>query len=246
MSHREPDFVPLTRLGAVCVLTMTYPERRNAFSARMRTTLLGRFDELMYSDAECGAIVLTGAAGTFCAGGDLSEMKERPIIDGRQVFDEPRELIRLLAIGPKPVVAAVEGHAFGAGMSLACAADYVVAASETKFCAAFVKVGLMPDTGILWTLPRRVGAGKARELMMLASEVDGVEAQRIGLVNELAQKGETLAAAIRVAQTLANGPRHVLASLRLALGEGSGTPDAALRSEIDSRAVLIRSCGALF
>jgi enoyl-CoA hydratase/carnithine racemase len=239
MSDQELDFVPATRHGRVAVLTMSYPERRNAFSLRMRTTLLERMEQLMYGDLGCGAIVLTGAGGTFCAGGDLSEMKDRPIVAGRQVIELPRALIRLMVSGPKPVVAAVEGHAIGAGLSLVCASDYVVAAAEARFAAAFVKVGLMPDTGILWTLPKRVGATKAREMMMLADEVSGTEALRIGLANELAPRGATLDAALVVATTLAAQPPAALAYLKSILGQSAESPDAALRAEVDFGAVLL-------
>lgn len=235
-----PDFVPVTRHGSVCVLTMAYPERRNAFSSRMRSTLVKRFEHAMYEDVDCRAIVLTGAGGTFCAGGDLSEMKDWTIIDGRRIFDESRDIIRLMVTGPKPVIAAVEGHAFGAGLSLACAADYVVATPETRFCAAFLRVGLMPDTGILWTLPRRVGASKARELMMLATEVDGSEGLQIGLANRLTERGAALAAAVEVAGAMARQPRSAVAHLRAALGQGNDTPDAALRTEVDYRALLLQ------
>lgn len=240
MSDSLLDFAPVTRHGRVCVVTMSYPERRNAFSTPMRESLVARLEHLMFEDVECRAVVLTGAAGTFCAGGDLSEMKERPIVDGRQVFDLARAVVRLLATGPKPVVAAVEGHAFGAGLSLACATDYIVATPATKFCAAFLKVGLMPDTGIFWTLPKRVGASKARELMMLATEVGGEEALRIGLVNQLADQGAAVAAAVKVAEAMARQPREALAYLRVALGQGSETPDGALRAEVDYGAALRR------
>lgn len=237
MSDQSPDFVPVTRLGAVAVLTMTYPERRNAFSLRMRTTLLARFDELMYRD-DCRAIVLTGAANTFCAGGDISEMKTRTIVDGRYVFDLPNDVVRTMINGPKPVVAAVEGHAFGAGFSLACATDYVVAAANAKFCAAFIKIGLMPDTGLLWTLPKRVGATKARELMLLASEVDGTEALRIGIANRVAEPGQALAQAIEVAAQLATLPQPALGYLKATLGNSADSPDDAARAEVDYRSLL--------
>lgn len=240
MSDQQPDFVLLSRHGAVCVLTLNYPERRNAFSSRLRRTLLERLDELMYRDPTCGAIVLTGAANTFCAGGDLSEMREWTILEGRKVFDEPRDLVRLMVGGPKPIVCAVEGYALGAGFSLVCASDYVVAAPETRFGAAFLKVGLMPDTGIIWTLKRRVGATKARELMMLANEITGDEALRIGLANQLAERGATLDAAIEVATALAGQPHLALAYLKSSLGESNESPDAALRAEIDYRSALLR------
>lgn len=241
-STREalPDFAPVTRHGGVAVVTMTCPQRRNAFSSRMRAALVERLEHLMYVDADCRVIVLTGAGGTFCAGGDLSEMQERSIVDGRQAFDPARDVVRLLTTGHKPVVAAVEGHAFGAGLSLACATDYIVATPEARFCASFIKAGLLPDTGILWTLPRRVGASKARELMMLAPEVKGGDALGMGLVNQLADKGGALAAALAVAQAMAQQPRSAVAYLRAALGQGSETPDGALRAEVDYRAMLLQ------
>ncbi|WP_148219591.1 enoyl-CoA hydratase/isomerase family protein [Azospirillum sp. B510] len=232
------DLVPLRRDGAVCVLTMTYPERRNAFSSAMRRALLDRFDHLMHNDPECRAIVLTGAAGSFCAGGDLSEMKERPVILARQVFEVPRDLVRTMVCGPKPIVAAVEGVAFGAGLSLVCACDHVVAATDGRFCAAFLKVGLLPDTGILWTLPRRVGFAKARELMLFASEIDGMAAQELGLADLAVPPGAAVSEALKVAHAFAALPAAAVACLKNALGEAGDSPDEAMRVEIDHRAAL--------
>lgn len=238
MSEPERDFLPLHRDGTVCVLTMNYPERRNAFSSAMRAALLERFRHLMYDDPSCRAIVLTGAAGTFCAGGDLSELKARPPISARQVLEVPRELIRVMVQGPKPVIAAVEGSAFGAGLSLACAADYVVAAGNARFCPAFLRVGLLPDIGSLWTLPRRVGAGKARELMMFASEIDAAAAHAIGLVDQLTEPGDALAAAMERARAFAALPAAAVAGVKAILGESAGTAATVLRAEADQRALL--------
>lgn len=238
MDQPVADFVPVTREGPVCVLTLSYPERRNAFSLPLRTKLLAHVQELMYRDSSCRAIVLTGAGNTFCAGGDLSEMKERTIIEARQVFDLTRDLVRAMVNGPKPVIAAVEGAAFGMGLSLVCACDYVVAARNARMCGAFVRVGLMPDTCILWTLPRRVGAGKARELMMLASEFDGVEAHRIGVANQTAEPGKALSAAKEVARVMAALPPLALAYLKTAMGGASHAPEAIVRAEVDYQSVL--------
>jgi enoyl-CoA hydratase/carnithine racemase len=239
MAPQQPDVDPVSvaRDGPVAIVTMAYPERRNAFSLRMRTGLLATFDELMHRDAACRAIVLTGAGGVFCAGGDISEMKERPITDAREVFDVPSQLVRTIVNGPKPVVAAVEGVAYGAGLSLACASDHVVAAMNARFCAVFVRIGLLPDTGLLWTLARRVGAGKARELMMLASEVDGTEAHRLGIADRSAAPGEALATAIDVARTLAGLPAEAVALFKAAMATGD-TPDDVARAEVDYQSVL--------
>ena len=181
--ERPEDMVPLYREGAVAVLTLDFPARRNAFCLQMRTQLRNRL-EAATADTQVRAIVLAGAAGHFCSGGDISEMEPRTLLQNRERWALVAALIRLLALGPKPVVAAVEGSAMGAGLSIASLADHVVAARDAKFGAAFVKVGLMPDMGALWSLQHRVGRAKAREILGLARVFDGAEAGRIGLAND--------------------------------------------------------------
>jgi enoyl-CoA hydratase/carnithine racemase len=138
-------------------------------------------------------------------------------------------------------VAAVEGVAFGAGLSLAVATDYVVAASNARFCAAFLRVGLIPDTGILWTLPEKIGMARAREMLSLATEIDGFRAGEMGLANEVVEPGAALAAAIEVARGLAAHPPLGVALLKAALTDGATTMNAALRAEIDYQPVLRQS-----
>ena len=234
--NRPEDMVPLNREGAVAVLTLNFPARRNAYCLQMRTQLRDRLEAAM-ADAGVRAIVLTGAAGHFCAGGDISEMEERTLLQNRERWNLVTQLIRLIALGPKPVIAAVEGSAMGAGLSLASLADHVVAARDAKFGAAFVKVGLMPDMGALWSLRHRVGRAKAREILGLARVFDGAEAGRIGLANEVVEPGQALGRAIAVAQEYAQLPPVASALLKSALAQGTDSLDAAIRSEVEFQAV---------
>ena len=233
---RPDEMVPLNREGAVVVLTLNFPARRNAYCLQMRTQLRDRLDAAM-ADAGVRAIVLTGAAGHFCAGGDISEMEQRTLLQNRERWNLVTQLIRLIALGPKPVVAAVEGSAMGAGLSLASLADHVVAARDAKFGAAFAKVGLLPDMGALWSLQHRVGRAKAREILGLARVFDGAEAGRIGLANEVVEPGQALGRAIAVAQEYAALPPVASALLKSALAHGVDSLDAAIRSEVEFQAV---------
>jgi len=238
--ERPQDMVPLTRAGAVAVLTLSFPARRNAYCLQMRTQLRERLEAVM-ADSEARAIVLTGEAGQFCAGGDISEMQERTLMENRERWNLVTALIRLMALGPKPIVAAVEGSAMGAGLSLAALCDYVVAARNAKFGAAFVKMGLMPDMGALWSLQQRVGPARARELLGLARSFDGAEAGRIGLANEVVEPGHALERAIAVAQEYAALPPVACALLKSALAQGTDTLDAAIRSEVEFQAAAMTS-----
>jgi enoyl-CoA hydratase/carnithine racemase len=193
------------------------------------------------ADAEVRAIVITGAAGHFCAGGDISEMKERTLLENRERWNLVTALIRLIALGPKPVVAAVEGSAMGAGLSLAALSDYLVTARDAKFGAAFVKMGLLPDMGALWSVQQRVGPAKAREILGLARSFDGTEAARIGLANEVVEPGQALARALAVAQEYAALPPVATALLKSAMAQGTDTLDAAIRSEVEFQAVAMGS-----
>jgi len=237
---RPQDMVPVARDGAVAVLTLTFPAKRNAFCLQMRTQLRERLEAAM-ADDEVRAIVLAGAGGHFCAGGDIGEMASRTLLQNRERWALVTALIRLIALGPKPVVAAVEGSAMGAGLSIASLADYTVAARDAKFGAAFIKVGLMPDMGALWSLQHRVGRAKAREILGLARLFDGAEAARIGLANEMAEPGEALARAKAIAQEYALLPPVATALLKSALAQGVDSLDAAIRSELEHQAVAMGS-----
>ncbi|MEX3958922.1 enoyl-CoA hydratase/isomerase family protein [Trinickia sp. EG282A] len=235
MAAGSDPIVHVRREGEVTVVTMNYPERRNAFSMKMRLALTDVFQRLMHDDPETRAIVLTGAGGHFCAGGDLSEMQEATpsLLALRERIAVGVRLFKLIYAGTKPVVAAVEGACYGAGLSLAAACDFVVSAETAKYSCAFGKVGLLPDTGILWTLPQRVGGGKARELMLKGDVIEASEARRIGLVSEVAASGCALDAAIAAASRFASYPPVTLALLKASLVNAGNSIEDACRLEID-------------
>ena len=234
------ELVVVESAGPVRVIRLNYPAKRNALSLELRAVLIAAVEAAM-DDPDVRALVLTGNGGAFCAGGDISSMQNVAGVGGRDRLAKLHRLVRLLAAGPKPVVAAVEGYAYGAGMSLALLCDQVVAASDAKFCCSFNKVGLMPDMAALWTVPQRVNAGWARRLMMLAEEVDGETAHRIGLADHLAAPGQAFAAAMAVAERFAAAAPLPIAYTKAALARGPQPLDALLAQEADSQTLLFNS-----
>lgn len=235
------DEVILQKHGRVAVVVLNDPKRLNAFSMQLKLRLeevLGNLTQ----DNECGAIVLTGAGTSFSAGGDITEMRWRSIPEGRARLEAAQRIIRLIACGPKPVIAAVEGNAVGGGMSLALACDFVVAAENARFAASFVpRVGLLPDLGLMWHLSQRVGMGTAKHLLILGRAFDGTEALAKGVVDQVAPAGQALAAALDVAGHFASTPSLPLHYLKLTLANRVWTLDETLKAEIDYQAHLFQS-----
>jgi 2-(1,2-epoxy-1,2-dihydrophenyl)acetyl-CoA isomerase len=229
-----------TAAAGLRVIRLNYPAKRNALSLELRADLIAAVQQAM-DDSTVRAIVLTGSAGAFCAGGDISSMQNVAGVGGRQRLANLHRLVRLLAAGPKPVIAAVEGYAYGAGMSLALLCDQVVAASDAKFCCSFGKVGLMPDMAALWTVPQRVDAGWARRLLMLAEEIDGATAVRIGLADRLAEPGHALEAALDLAAQFAAMAPLPIAFTKAVLARGPQSLEAVLAQEADGQALLFNS-----
>ena len=179
-------------------ITLNRPEARNALSMDMRPALAAAIAQ-MRDDAQVHAVILTGAGGAFCSGGDISAMLD-PARTGlafrtgmRELHQWFPELVNL----EKPVIAAVDGPAFGAGLSLALAADFVLATRRAKFCAVFGRIGLVPDLGALHLLPRIVGQQKAKELVFTARTVDAQEARQLGMVYDIVEDGAALTEAAR-------------------------------------------------
>ena len=200
-----------TRDGATAVLTLDYPERRNALAIPMRERLAAAFDRIE-ADTTVRAVVVTGQGGTFCAGGDVSGMNAATLAAGRERFRLTHRLVRLMAHCGKPVIAAVEGWCVGAGLSLACLCDTIVAAEDARFMAGFGKLGLVADVGLLHTLPLRIGQGRTRQMLLYGEAVGARDAERIGLVDRIATPGAALDVALSLARTVDN-----LAPLPIAL-----------------------------
>ena len=240
MAEASEDFLQVRYEGAIAVLTMNNPRRLNAFNWAMRSAMYTRLLEIE-SNADCRAIVLSGAGGNFCSGGDISEMQHREVLEARMRTDLAARIFKLLVGGPKPFVCAVEGNAAGAGISFVAASDYTVAATDAKFSCAFIKVGLMPDVGAIWSLPRKVGHRKAMELCAFAEAIDAQEALRIQLINRVCEPGRALELAMEAASKFARNPPVAMALIKSALNTANDTVERAIAAEADYQSVLMNT-----
>ncbi|ASO18533.1 2-(1,2-epoxy-1,2-dihydrophenyl)acetyl-CoA isomerase [Actinoalloteichus hoggarensis] len=204
----------------VRVLTFNRPAAFNSLTVQLKNDLLAALHDAAEDDS-VRAVVITGAGRAFCAGQDLKEHiallqagDEAPL---HTVEEHYNPLIELVTAMPKPVIAAVNGTAAGAGASLAYAADLRIAERSARFLMAFAGVGLTADSGASWTLPRLIGYGRAMEMMLLGQPVTAEEALRLGMISRLVEDGEALAAARELAGRLAAGPTTAYAKIKESL-----------------------------
>ncbi len=212
----------------VLYLTMNRPDKLNALSAEMGAALLGALEGAAH-DSKVGCVVLTGAGRGFCSGGDIGAMRERnesggpaPTLEDRVAqLRHGEEASRLLHEIPKVTIAAVNGAAAGAGLSLAMACDLRIASDAARFGTAFARVGFSGDYGGTWSLTRLVGSAKARELYFLPDVIDANEALRIGLANRVIPASAFKEELHKLASRIANGPMiaysHMKANLNAAV-----------------------------
>jgi 2-(1,2-epoxy-1,2-dihydrophenyl)acetyl-CoA isomerase len=211
--------------GGVATVRLNNPARLNALSPIMTRELfevLGGFRD----NAEVRAVILTGEGRGFSAGADLSTLQE-PYLKGERpqlsVFlkEGYNKLIPLLVDSPKPIVAAINGVVAGAGNSLALACDFRIASEDATFSAAFVKIGLIPDAGSCYFLPRTIGIAKALEYALLSEKVDAATALQMGLVNRVVPAESLLEEAHDLAARLAGLPTKAIALTKRAFAEAS-------------------------
>ncbi len=208
----------------VACLTLNRPDVLNSFNAAMSLALQQRLAEAA-RDATLRAVYLTGAGRAFCAGQDLAEAKpdKGAGIEDFEVrvrnFYNP--LILAIRRMPKPVVCAVNGVAAGAGANLALACDFVVAAEEASFLQAFVKVGLVPDTGGTWTLPRLVGKAQATAMMLLGDKVPAARAHQLGMIYQVCPRSELEKVSWDLTIRLAAQPTYAVSLIKQLLAVSS-------------------------
>ncbi|MGW3467185.1 enoyl-CoA hydratase-related protein [Saccharopolyspora sp. NPDC000995] len=204
----------------VRLLTLNRPESFNSFDVALKQALIAALREAAADDS-VRAVVITGAGKAFCAGQDLKEhvalLNSGHPAPLNTVEEHYNPIIRAVTSMPKPVIAAVNGTAAGAGASLAYACDLRVAATNAKFLMAFANVGLSTDSGASWTLPRLIGYGRAMEMLLLAEPVAAEDALRIGMVNRVVDAGEAVAAATELATRMAAGPTSAYARIKEAM-----------------------------
>jgi 2-(1,2-epoxy-1,2-dihydrophenyl)acetyl-CoA isomerase len=215
----EKDLVLTDVRDGYRVLTLNRPDRLNSFTADMHAALLAALSEAEY-DKACRALILTGAGRGFCAGQDLSDgvftPGETPDLSV-PIAKYYNPLVRKLRQLPMPVVCAVNGVAAGAGANVAFACDIVIAARSAKFSQVFAKLGLVPDAGGTWFLPRLVGGARARALVLLAEAVPAEKAEAWGMIWKTVEDPELMAEAHRLAAYFAGQPTEGLTLIKQAL-----------------------------
>lgn len=239
------DTVLLDQGDGVAIITLNRPESMNACSAELKTDLLTALRNVNTDDS-VRAVVLTGAGKAFCVGQDLREHADH-LATGtdtpmQTVVEHYNPISRAIAGMPKPVVAAVNGMAAGAGASFAFAADLRIAAEDAAFLMAFANVGLSVDSGASYLLQRIVGSGRATAMCLLAEPVSAQSALDMGLVNAVLRPDKVLASAVDIAARLAAGPTAAYAAIKESLAfAASSTFDEALEKEAEMQARTART-----
>lgn len=218
------------------VITLNRPERLNAFNEAMHEALRAALAEAQ-TDGTCRALLIAGSGRAFCTGQDLHDRLAKPgekIVTGNTLETHYNPLIRTLRGLPFPVVAAVNGVAAGAGCNIALACDIVLAARSAQFIQSFARVGLIPDCGGTWTLPRLVGEARARGLALLAEPLSAEKAEAWGLIWKCVDDAALAGEAQKFCEHFATAPTYGLALTKRALNAAAGnTLDAQLDLERD-------------
>jgi 2-(1,2-epoxy-1,2-dihydrophenyl)acetyl-CoA isomerase len=235
------NLVRFERHGATALVTLDSAASRNALSGPVRDALAQAVAQVK-ADREIRALVITGANGSFCAGGDLRGIAAAPQESEawRARMHATHTIFRDLLTLDRPVIAAVDGAAYGAGFSLALAADFVLASPRARFCLSFMRVGLVPDCGATYTLPRIVGAQRARELMLSAREVSAQEAIELGIAMELHEPDKLTARALMLAGSFAHASPLAI-SLVKRIAADPGAMEAAFEAEANAQALCFQT-----
>jgi 2-(1,2-epoxy-1,2-dihydrophenyl)acetyl-CoA isomerase len=231
MTTTTPGPLLVDDVAAVRTVTLNRPQKRNAIDIELRIALAEAI-EAADRDPAVRVIILTGAGRVFCSGGDISTMRRMTAEPALERINLAQRVIRAIWDTPKPVLAAVEGSAYGAGTALAAACDRVVAASDATFATTFTNVGLAGDMGTFVSLPARVGAARARQMLMLPAPISAAEALDMGLIDALAEPGQALESARRDASQLAAGPSRAYGVIKALLADpGTVNPFELLERE---------------
>ena len=235
------DVLLLDRAEGVATVTLNRPESMNSLSVQLKQDLVTALEDVS-RDASVRAVVLTGTGRGFCVGQDLREHAASLESDAaplNTVTEHYNPIVTTLATMPKPVIAAVNGMAAGAGAGLAFACDFRIAAKSAGFLIAFANVGLSLDSGVSWTLPRLVGWARASALALLAEPVTAEAALDMGLVNAVVEPERLLPATQELAARLAAGPTAAYAAIKNSIAyAATSTLADALAKEAELQAVM--------
>jgi 2-(1,2-epoxy-1,2-dihydrophenyl)acetyl-CoA isomerase len=226
-------FILSETTNGIATITLNRPDKLNAFTGTMRAELVDALRTAGGDDA-VRVVIVTGAGRGFCAGGDVEYMsglqREGNVTDFRHLLDAGRDVVTTIRSLEKFVIAAVNGVAAGAGCNLALACDYRLASDRAKLGETFVRIGLHPDWGGTWLLPRLVGESRAMELLMTGRMVEAEEAERIGMVDRVVPADSLGAETMKLAQAIADGPPRPLRDIKRAVYLAAGNT---LEAQID-------------
>lgn len=237
----EEKTVLLEKNGSIAILKLNRSSALNSLNQQMVDELSAAL-KAVETDSEVRVVILTGAGRAFCAGGDLNYLESIAGTPAAQQFiTQVGNLVAAIMEIPKPVIAMVNGAAAGAGFNLALACDLVVASKTAKFAQSFVKVGLIPDCGGLYLLPRLAGLSKAKELMFTADIITAETASGLGLVNKLVEADELDKAVTELAKKLADAAPLAIARMKKALnksGELTLQETLAMEAELQAKSLV--------
>ena len=234
------EAILVRKAGPVATVTMNRPEALNFLDPIMAQEIesaLADFEK----DEEVRAVIITGAGRAFCAGGDVKFMKQEwPVYDLVVRMERVTGFIKAMLDLPKPIIASVNGPAVGAGCNIALAADLVLASEKATFCQVFTRIGLIPDCGGIYLLPRRVGMTKAKELIFTARTIEAGEAERIGLVNRVVPAEALEEETRKIAAELASGPTMAVGIAKRLLNQSYESDFETILQAENSNQVLLR------
>lgn len=228
--------------NGVVVMTIDRPERRNALDDPLLLEVLPNAFQGLADDAAARVVVLTGAQGAFCAGADLecSGLEQPSALASHAFMLRSHQTVQAIRNAPQPVIAAIDGAAVGAGLGLAVACDIRIASARSTFIAPFLKMGLPPDYGSSYFLPRLIGAELALDMFLTSRAVKGDEALKMGLISRVAEN--PLAAAIELADVVAANPPHAVSQTKRNVYSGLDTEmSKAVENEVRSVAMALHS-----
>lgn len=221
------DFLSYAQQGHIVTLTMNDPERRNPLTGNTAVPEFLAAIDRIHADHSVRAVILTGAGSAFSSGGNVRDMGRYSEMPGMELRREYRLGIQKLTLAlynlEVPVIAAVNGHAIGAGLDLACMCDIRVAAEEAKFAESFVKLGIIPGDGGAWLLPRIIGLSRASELTLTGATIDARQAAEWNLVSRVVPRDQLMPTAQEIAEQIAGNPPHAVRLAKRLLREALHT-----------------------
>ncbi|MFO7964914.1 MAG: enoyl-CoA hydratase [Desulfobacterales bacterium] len=222
--------------NGIAAITLNTPDKLNALDLVMREELKEEIFSYQ-TDAAVKVVVITGAGRAFCAGGDIRTMEGVKAPAGRDRLKNVQKLIKYMVDLEKPIIAAVNGPATGAGLHIALASDIIYASEKAKFAESFVGIGLVPDMGGFYFLPLRVGIHRAKELMLTGRIFDAAEANEMGLLNKLLPHDALMDEVMDLARHFANGPSRSYAMIKSALNNWPASLQSLMEIEANLQSI---------